>query len=63
MPPVRGENMRKFYITFIRDSTPICGTEVEANTAGEAGAIAEYRIMCRYPNIAYDGIRVKELMI
>lgn len=55
--------MRKFYITFIRDSTPICGTEVEANTAGEAGAIAEYRIMCRYPNIAYDGIRVKELMI
>lgn len=48
----------KAYVVFYESEKPICGTWVDGKSACECLVNAEFKIMCHYPNVAYNDICV-----
>lgn len=48
----------KAYVVFYESKKPICGTWVDGKSECDCLVNAEFKIMCHYPNVAYNDICV-----
>lgn len=52
--------MFKYYIVYYQDGKSVAGTYVIADSEAEALLDAEFKIICRFPNVAYNGMEITQ---
>lgn len=50
--------MKSFYVVFFSDKKAVCGTWVRDDDKEWAMISAEFKLMCKYPNVKYDDVKV-----
>lgn len=50
--------MKSYYVLFFDGVNKVCGTWKKANNKEEACVLAEFAIMCHYPNVKYSSCKV-----
>ena len=50
--------MRSYYVMFYNNGNKVCGTWIRANNADDACMMAEFSLMCHYPNVSYTSCKV-----
>ena len=54
--------MKKYYVIFTLAGKKICGHWEKAYTEAGAKLGAEFALLCRFPNVTYDGCYVSAVM-
>lgn len=50
----------KYYVIYLYQKAPVCGTWITANNRDEAYLSAEFKLMCMLPNVQYDDLAITE---
>ena len=52
------KTMRSYYVMFYNGNNKVCGTWKRANNADDACIMAEFALMCHYPNVLYTSCKI-----
>lgn len=50
--------MKSYYVMFYNGDKKVCGTRKRANSKEEACMMAEFALICHYPNVTYTNCEV-----
>ena len=50
--------MKRYYVMFYNENKAVCGTYQSANNKEEACLMAEFTLICHYPNVEYTSCEV-----
>ena len=50
--------MKSYYVMFYNGNEKVCGTWKRANNEDDACMMAEFALICHYPNISYTTCKV-----
>ena len=50
--------MKSYYVMFYNGNNKVCGTWKRANNADDACMMAEFALICHYPNVSYTSCEV-----
>lgn len=53
--------MKEYITYFYLKGVAFCSRRTKADTLESANESAEFALMCRYPNVKYDGVRTWEV--
>ena len=52
--------MNQYYVIYLYQKNPVCGTWITADTKEEAYLSAEFKLMCMLPNVVYDDLVITD---
>lgn len=49
--------MKSYYVLFTNKGQKVCSTYKRAESAADAEMMAEFSLICHYPNVSYDSVK------